>query len=167
MFGFGKLKVGEYVFSVRKEGKYNKLVIGRIQNINKTSIKVIGSLIRPIGLIERLESGKIGPRSAEVLDDPTPNNCIFILIDRIEYENTIEEIKSDVEKIEWINEKRYLVLDGWLKENLSELFADVFRAKSLEERDVAKNILLEKMHSLSDRDLKDHVYSVVRSTKII
>jgi len=31
----------------------------------------------------------------------------------------------------------------------------------------ARSILLEKMNSLYERDLKDHMYAVARSTKIL
>ena len=67
----------------------------------------------------------------------------------------------------WINEERFHVLDGWIKENLPELFANVLRAASIEDRMQARSILLEKMNSLYERDLKDHMYAVARSTKIL
>lgn len=54
-----------------------------------------------------------------------------------------------------------------VKENLAELFANVLRAKTEEDRMQARAILIEKMNSLYERDLKDHMYAVARSTKIL
>jgi len=47
------------------------------------------------------------------------------------------------------------------------MFADVLRANTEEERMHARATLLEKMNSLYEKDLKDHLYAVVRSTKIL
>jgi hypothetical protein len=47
------------------------------------------------------------------------------------------------------------------------MFADVLRANTEEERMHARTTLLEKMNSLYEKDLKDHLYAVVRSTKIL
>ena len=74
---------------------------------------------------------------------------------------------ENTSKIAWINEERYHVLDGWVKENLPEMFANVLRARTQEDRAQARAILLEKMNSLYERDLKDHLYAVARSTKIL
>jgi hypothetical protein len=90
-----------------------------------------------------------------------------MLIDYVETGNFDEEIDINSSKIKWINEERFHVLDGWIKENLPEVFANVLRAKSNEDRMEAITILLEKMNSLYERDLKDHMYAVARSTKIL
>jgi hypothetical protein len=58
-------------------------------------------------------------------------------------------------------------LDGWIRENLPDMFADVLRANSDDQRLQAREILLEKMNSLYEKDLKDHLYAVARSTKIL
>jgi hypothetical protein len=47
------------------------------------------------------------------------------------------------------------------------MFADVLRANSDDQRLQAREILLEKMNSLYEKDLKDHLYAVARSTKIL
>ena len=167
MFGIGKIKPGDYVFAVRKESDNNIIIIGRVQSNDNKILTVIGSSIRPTGLLARKFQGKLGKRSNEVLNDPDPNNCIFILIDRIEFENFSGQINQEIDKVRWINEKRYFILDGWIKENLSEMFANVIYSSSDEERDYCRTILLQKMNSLYDKDLKDHVYAVVRSTKIL
>jgi hypothetical protein len=78
-----------------------------------------------------------------------------------------QEVDQSIDKAIWINEKRYFVLDGWIRENLPDMFADVLRANSDDQRLQAREILLEKMNSLYEKDLKDHLYAVARSTKIL
>jgi hypothetical protein len=90
-----------------------------------------------------------------------------MLIDNVETGNVDEEIDMNSSKIKWINEERFHILDGWIKENLPELFANVLRATSSEDRMQARAILLEKMNSLYERDLREHMYAVARSTKIL
>ena len=92
--------------------------------------------------------------------------CLRIFADA-NGETHMEDIDIDLSKAKWINEERFHVLDGWLKENLAELFANVLRAKTEEDRMEARAILLEKMNSLYERDLRDHMYAVARSTKIL
>jgi hypothetical protein len=67
----------------------------------------------------------------------------------------------------WINQNRYLVLDGWIKENMPEIFASALTASSEEDRRHSRQILIDKMDSLYEKDLKDHVYTVARLTKIL
>ncbi len=76
-----------------------------------------------LGLIERIESGRASGRPSEALSNPDPNNCIFILIDRVETGKFNEEVDQTTSRVTWINENRYLVLDGWIKENLPDIFA--------------------------------------------
>ena len=166
-WGRGRRKPGDYVFIVHKDQNYNKLVIGRIQSVNGNRIQVRGFYIRPTGLIQRVESGYAIGRPKEVLENPDPNNCIFMLIDRVETGNFNDEVDQGINKTIWINEKRFFVLDGWIRENLPDMFADVLRANTEEERMHARATLLEKMNSLYEKDLKDHLYAVVRSTKIL
>ena len=167
MFGRGRIKPGEYVFVVQSDQDYNKLIIGMVQSANGNKIQVRGSYIRPIGLIERVKRGHSGDRPREVLNNPDPNNCIFMLIDRVETGSFNQEIDQQTSKIIWINEKRFFVLDGWIRENLPDMFADVLRAATEQERLQARTILLEKMNSLYEKDLKDHLYAVARSTKVL
>ena len=166
MFGIGRIKPGDYVFAVRKETDSNIIIIGRVQSASKKILSVIGSSIKPSGLLKRKLQGKIGKRSNEVLNDPDPDNCIFILIDRIESENFSGQVNQETDKVTWINENRYIVLDGWIKENLSDMFANVIHY-SEDRTHHARSVLIEKMNSIYERDLKDHVYAVVRSTKIL
>jgi hypothetical protein len=152
---------------VQADQDYNKLIIGIVQAINGSRIQVRGSYIRPIGLIEHVKRGHAGDRPKEVLTNPDPNNCIFMLIDRVETGRFNQEIDQQTSKIIWINEKRFFVLDGWIRENLPDMFADVLRANTEQERLQARTILLDKMNSLYEKDLKDHLYAVARSTKVL
>jgi hypothetical protein len=166
--GARKIKVNDYVFVVQKEQQDNTiLIIGRVESVNGTRIHVMGSYIRPTGLIEHVKSGHISGRPKEVLENPDPNNCIFMLIDRVETGRFYQEIDQSTAKTIWINEKRFFVLDGWIRENLPDMFADVLRASTDQQRSEARSQLLDKMNSLYERDLKEHVYAVARSTKLL
>lgn len=167
LFGRNKIKDGDYVFVSQEYSEKIRLVIGRIISLTESIARIRGSYVIPLGLIEKVSSGRGEGRPREVLQNPDPNNCIFMLIDNVETGNFDEEIDINSSKIKWINEERFHVLDGWIKENLPEVFANVLRAKSNEDRMEARTILLEKMNSLYERDLKDHMYAVARSTKIL
>lgn len=90
-----------------------------------------------------------------------------MLIDRVETGRFDEEVDQSMSRVIWINESRYLVLDGWIKENLPDIFAAALSAGSEESRAQARQTLIEKMNSLYERELKDHVYAVARSAKIL
>lgn len=167
MFGKGGIKPGEFVFVVQKDGEYNRLLIGRIQAVKGSSVHLAGTQIRPSGLIERIKAGKAGDHSKQVISNPDPNNCIFMLIDRVETTPFNGEVDQGKDRVIWINENRYLVLDGWIKESLPEIFAAALTALTEDDRQHAKAVLREKMGSLYERDLKDHVYAVARSAKLL
>ena len=169
MFGRskGKIKAGECVFVSQPYDKYTRVIIGRITSTNGSRVNVEGFSIIPAGLIDKVRSGQGEGRPKEVLTSPDPNNCIFMLIDRVETGSFNEEVDENSSKVTWINEERYHVLDGWIKENLPEMFANVLRAHTQEDRAQARATLLEKMNSLYERDLKEHLYAVARSTKIL
>jgi hypothetical protein len=167
LFGRNKIKDGDYVFVTQEYSEKIRLVIGRIISLTDSIARIRGSYVIPLGLIEKVSSGRGEGRPREVLQNPDPNNCILMLIDYVETGNFDEEIDINSSKIKWINEERFHVLDGWIKENLPEIFGNVLRAKSNEDRMQARTILLEKMNSLYERDLKDHMYAVARSTKIL
>lgn len=152
---------------MQKDGDYSRLIIGRIQSVNGSSIHIVGTYIRPKGLIDRVMAGKSTERMAQVLSNPDPNNCIFMLIDRVETGRFNEPIDQSSSRVIWINENRYLVLDGWIKENFPDVFSSALSASTEEERAQARSVLLEKMNSLYERDLKDHVYAVARSAKLL
>jgi hypothetical protein len=167
MFAKGGIKPGNYAFVVQKDGDQNRLIIGRIQSVNGNRIHVVGTFIIPRGLIDRVKAGKSTDRMAEVLGNPDPNNCIYLLIDRVETGSFNDSVDQSTSRVIWINENRYLVLDGWIKENFPDIFASALSAASADERSQARSLLLEKMNSLYERDLKEHVYAVARSTKIL
>jgi hypothetical protein len=167
LFGRNKIKDGDYVFVSQEYSEKIRLVIGRIISLTDSIARIRGSYVIPLGLIEKVSSGRGEGRPREVIQNPDPNNCILMLIDYVETGNFDEEIDINSSKIKWINEERFHVLDGWIKENLPEIFGNVLRAKSNEDRMQARTILLEKMNSLYERDLKDHMYAVARSTKIL
>lgn len=167
LFGRNKIKDGDYVFVTQEYSEKIRLVIGRIISLTDSIARIRGTYVIPLGLIEKVSSGRGEGRPREVLQNPDPNNCILMLIDYVETGNFDEEIDINSSKIKWINEERFHVLDGWIKENLPEIFGNVLRAKSNEDRMQARTILLEKMNSLYERDLKDHMYAVARSTKIL
>jgi hypothetical protein len=167
MFKRGGIKTGQYVFVVQKDGRHNKVIIGRVQSVNSNKVNVVGTYIIPLGLIERVEAGRAAGRPSEALSNPDPNNCIFLLIDRVETGKFNEEVDQTTSRITWINENRYLVLDGWIKENLPDIFAAALSADTEESRAHTRQTLIEKMNSLYERDLKEHVYAVARSARIL
>jgi hypothetical protein len=167
LFGKNKLKDGEYAFVTQDYSGKLRLVIGRIVSLSDTTARIKGSYIIPVGLMEKVSAGRGDGRPKEVLKNPDPNNCILMLIDNVETGIFDEDVDINSSKTKWINEERFHILDGWIKENLPELFANVLRASSNEDRMQARAILLEKMNSLYERDLKEHMYAVARSTKIL
>jgi len=167
LFGKNKIKYGDYAFVTQDYSGKLRLVIGRIVSLTESIARISGTYIIPVGLIEKVSAGRGEGRPRDVLKNPDPNNCILMLIDNVETGNVDEEIDMNSSKIKWINEERFHILDGWIKENLPELFANVLRATSSEDRMQARAILLEKMNSLYERDLREHMYAVARSTKIL
>ena len=166
MFGRGKIKAGDHVFVVQKDQLTNTIIIGKVQSVDGDRIRVNGTVIKPVGLLERVKAGRAIGRPKEVLENPDPNNCIFMLIDRVETQIFSQEVNQNSSKIIWINERRYFVLDGWLKENLPDIFASVLSASG-DERLEARAMLLEKMNSIYEKDLKEHLYAVARSTRVL
>jgi len=167
LFGKNKLKPGDYAFVTQDYSGKIRLVIGRIVALTDSVARIKGSYIIPVGLMEKVSAGRGDGRPKEVLKNPDPNNCIFMLIDNIETGIFDEDVDITTSDAKWINEERFHILDGWIKENLPELFANVLRATSTEDRTQARAVLMEKMSSLYERDLKEHMYAVARSTKIL
>jgi hypothetical protein len=166
MFGRGKIKPGNYVFVVQNDHEVNSIIIGKVQSVDGDRLKVNGTKIRPVGLLERVKAGRAIGRPKEVLENPDPNNCIFMLIDRVETQIFSDEVNQKLSKAIWINERRYYVLDGWIKENLPDIFASVLSAAG-DEKLEARTMLLEKMNSIYEKDLKEHLYAVARSTRVL
>ena len=122
MFGLSKIKVGSFVFVVKRDEISNFIVIGRVMaESNNKTYTVRGSFFRPVGLIERIRAGRAGGKPVDALNDPDPNNCIFLIIDKVDTNSYDGIVDAKYDKIFPINENRFFVLDGWLKESFSDI----------------------------------------------
>jgi len=169
MFGLGKkrLKEGDFVFARRPDGEYNKIIFGAVSGVHGKKIGVNGIIINPVGLKNKIEQGKAGKRSIEILKNPNPDNCIHLLIYRIEHENFNEVVDLDKEQVLELPNRVYATLEGWIRESLSELINNVLSLPPGSERDEAKRILKQRRDTLFDVSLKRTLYSVCRSLKIL
>jgi hypothetical protein len=61
----------------------------------------------------------------------------------------------------------FTVLDGWIRESLSELINNVLSLPDGSDKDHARRILKQRMENLYDKDLSRNLYSVCRSLKIL
>ncbi len=162
-----KLKEGAHVFSIRPNGEYYDLIFGVVTGIDNRKVGVNGIVIDPVGLKNKVSQGKAGPRSAEILKNPDPDNCIFALIYRVEHDNFAEVLDLDKDKVDLIPPKVYSIIDGWIRESLPELINNVLSLPEGSEKDQAKRVLKNRMDTLLDKDLKRHLYSICRSLKIL
>ncbi len=169
MFGSkkGTLKEGNFVFTAKPADEYCNFVIGIVTGVDGNRVGVNGFIVNPIGLKNKVLQGKAGTRSKEMLKEPTSENCIFALIYRTEYENFTDVLDLEKEKVEILSKKQYTILDGWIRESLSELINNVLSLPDGSEQDHAKRILKQKMENLYDKNLKQNLYSVCRSLKIL
>ena len=167
---FGKkltLKEGAHVFATKKNGDYFDFIFGVVTGIDDRKVGVNGVIVNPVGLKNKLEQGKTGERSREILEHPTPDNIVLALVYRIEYENFADVIDLDEDKCDIIPQQVYAMLDGWIRESLSEFLNKVLSLPLGSERDEAKRVLKHRMESLVDKNLKRTLYSVCRSLKIL
>jgi len=169
MFGSKKrtLKEGSFVFTAKPAEEYCDFVIGTVTGVDGNKVGVNGFIVNPVGLKNKVLQGKAGTRSTEMLKEPTSENCIFALIYRIEYENFTDVLDLEKEKVEILSKKVYTILDGWIRESLSELINNVLSLPDGSDQDHAKRILKQKMENLYDKNLKQNLYSVCRSLKIL
>ena len=169
MFGSkkGTLKEGSFVFTAKPADEYCNFVIGIVTGVDGNRVGVNGFIVNPVGLKNKVLQGKAGTRSKEMLKEPTTENCIFALIYRIEYENFTDVLDLEKEKVEILSKKQYTILDGWIRESLSELINNVLSLPDGSDQDHAKRILKQKMENLYDKNLKQNLYSVCRSLKIL
>ena len=169
MFGSkkGTLKEGNFVFTAKPADEYCNFVIGIVTGVDGNRVGVNGFIVNPVGLKNKVLQGKAGTRSTEMLKEPTSENCIFALIYRIEYENFTDVLDLEKEKVEILSKKQYTILDGWIRESLSELINNVLSLPDGSDQDHAKRILKQKMENLYDKNLKQNLYSVCRSLKIL
>ncbi len=167
---FGKklaMKIGTNVFATRKNGDYNDFIFGVITGIDGKKVGINGVIVNPVGLKNKIEQGKAGKRSHEILQFPTPDNVVLALVYRVEYENFADIIDLDEDKCDLIPPQVYEMLDSWIRESLSEFLNNVLSLPMNSDRDEAKRILKTKMESLVDKNLKRTLYSVCRSLKIL
>ena len=168
---FGKkmkgLKEGNFVFAKQADGKYNNIIFGAVTGVQGNKIGVSGIIINPVGLKNKIEQGKAGKRSIEILKNPNPDNCIFLLIYRIEYDNFNGVLDLDEQQVLELPNRVYATLDGWIRESLSELINNVLSLPPGSERDQAKIVLKQRMDTLFDKQLKRTLYAICRSLKIL
>ncbi len=168
MFGKKKeLEEGDNVFLSKPDGDYKKFIFGTVTGVNDKKIGINGIIVDPVGLKNKVEQGKAGTRSVEILENPTPENCIFSLIYRIEHENYTDVIDMDKERITPISKNAYAVLDGWVRELLPDLINNVLSLTGGTEKEHAKQILRQRMDTLYDKNLKRNLYSICRSLRIL
>jgi len=167
---FGKkpaMKEGTHVFSTKKNGNYYDFIFGVITGIDGKKIGLNGVIVNPVGLKNKIEQGKAGERSMEILQFPTPDNVVLALVYRIEYENYADVIDLDEDKCDLIPPQVYAMLDGWVRESLSEFTNNVLSLPPGSEKDEAKRVLKFRMDSLIDKNLKRTLYAVCRSLHIL
>lgn len=168
MFGKKKgLKEGDHVFSSKQDGDYKNFIFGTVTGVNESQVGVNGLLVNPVGLKNKVAQGKAGTRSLEILQNPTPENCIFSLIYRIEHENFTDVLDLNSGRVIQIPPKVYAILDGWVRESLPELLNNVLSLPAGDEKEQAKRVLRHRMDTLYDKNLKRNLYSVCRSLKIL
>ena len=167
---FGKkstLKEGTHVFATKPNGDYFDFIFGVVTGIDDRKVGVNGVIVNPVGLKNKIEQGKAGERSMEILQFPTPDNVVLALVYSIEYENYADVIDLDEDKCDLIPPQVYAMLDGWVRESLSEFLNNVLSLPPGSEKDEAKRILKNRMDSLIDKNLKRTLYSVCRSLHIL
>ncbi|GFN41811.1 MAG: hypothetical protein QQN43_03850 [Nitrosopumilus sp.] len=162
-----EMKEGTLVFATKPNGDFNNIIFGTVTGVDGYKIGVNGLEINPVGLKNKVEQGKAGPRSVEILKNPTPENCIFTLIYRVEQDNFTDVFDVKKDNVQMIPPKVYAVLDGWIREEIPELVNNVLSLPSGSERDEAKRKLKHRMDTLLDKNLKRTLYSVCRSLKIL
>ena len=167
---FGKkaeLTEGTHVFSTRKNGEFYDFIFGVVTGIDGRRVGINGVLVNPVGLKNKIKQGKTGERSREILEHPTPDNVVLALVYRVEHENFAEIIDLDEDKCDIIPQEVYRMLDGWIRESISEFTNKVLSLPLGAERDEAKRVLTSRRDSLIDKNLKRTLYSVCRSLKIL
>jgi hypothetical protein len=162
-----ELKEGVHVFSTKPDGKYKKFLFGVVTGVDGDQVGVNGLIVDLVGLKNKVEQGKAGPHSVEILENPHPESVIMGLIYRTEHDNFTDVIDLDKEQLLVIPPKVYEVLNGWIRESIPELINNVLSLPPGTERDEAKRVLRQRMDTLNDKILKKNLYSVCRSLKIL
>lgn len=162
-----ELKEGSYIFASKQDNLYRNIIFGVATGIDGTKVGVSGLIVDLVGLKNKVSQGKAGPRSEEILKNPTPENCILGFVYRTEHDAFNDTIDLNENKIVEISEKTYYVLDGWIRESLPEILNNVLSLPEGPERDSAKRLVKQRMDTLYDKNLKQNLYSVCRSLKIL
>ena len=162
-----ELKEGVHIFSVKKNGDYNDFIFAVVTGVEGRKVGVNGVIVNPVGLKNKIEQGKTGERSVEILEHPTPDNVVLALVYRVEHENYTEVLDLDKDKCDILPPKIYAMLDGWIRESLPEFINNVLSLPPGSERDEARRVLKQRMDTLVDKNLKRTLYSVCRSLKIL
>lgn len=162
-----KWKEGAHVFTTRPSGEHRDFVFGVITGVDGDRLGINGIAVSPVGLRNKVAQGKAGPRSTEILENPTADNCIFALIHRVEEDNFTEVVDASKSRVEMIPPRAYAILDGWVREELPEIINRVLSLPPGPERDAARRTLKQKSDTLLDKDLRRNLYSVCRSLKIL
>jgi len=168
MFGLGVkgVKTGDYIFGTIYEGEYSTIIIGFVEFRHENRLKIKGIHLKPVGLLEKSKRGNISPRLREVLKSPTSNNVIHILLDKVDTTEIEDYIDiNQFQSIERINIKRFSEIDYWVKEGLPELFSLILSGDS--KSNEMKQILINKMNSIPDADIKRTIYAIARQLRIL
>jgi len=152
---------------LKKNGDFFDFIFGVVTGIDDRKVGVNGVIVNPVGLKNKIEQGKTGERSREILEHPTPDNVVLALVYRIEYENYADIIDLDEDKCDIIPPQVYEMLDGWIRESLSEFLNNVLSLPPGSEKDEAKRVLKSRMDSLVNKNLRRTLYSVCRSLHIL
>ncbi len=153
--------------ATKKNGDFYDFIFGVITGIDDRKVGINGVIVNPVGLKNKIEQGKTGERSREILEHPTPDNVVLALVYRIEYENFADVIDLDEDKCDIIPPQVYAMLDGWIRESLSEFLNKVLSLPPGSEKDEAKRVLKSRMDSLVNKNLRRTLYSVCRSLHIL
>ncbi len=168
MFGFGRrdvFKDGDYVFVVISEGNYNRIVVGLVEFGGASRIKVAGLYIKPTGLIEKMQTSRLGSRTAEVLRSPSPSNLIHMLIDRVESGDFHDYIDVGKNVTVKIGAKRYTEIDNWIREGFPELFSIILSPND-PRREEARQVFMEKMNNVFDPELRQTIFAVAKQLRV-
>ncbi len=167
LFGKKEWKEGDYVFITIPDGDYKNIVVGAVTGIENSKIGVNGTIIKMVGLKNKVSQGKAGPKSIELLKNPNPTDCILGLIYRVEYDNFTGIFDVNIEHPIKIHKNIHGIIDGWVRESLPEIINNVISLPEGSEKEQAKRVVRQRMESLFDKDLKKYMYSICRSLKIL
>ncbi len=73
----------------KKNGDYYDFIFGVVTGVDGRKVGITGVIVNPVGLKNKIEQGKTGERSQEILDYPSPKNirrlCFIFLIKIISF----------------------------------------------------------------------------------